>query len=269
MRTFFLIVEKFLKMVSSAQNNTDTLFAKVYKIPVRERWGVLDDFFLVLKAYVEKRDITIDVQDTTAQFFDELFPLVFKHVLNNLGDTEMTEDYRLCLMVNRKELKDQPFGDVPKKFAHSVGKSLGSARDFLLALDAGVAVIDGSDHYQLEHRCSKALTKLEYCSQCQGYMEARPCRGYCFNVMRGCLVDLTELDTPWNQFIDTLETMTSNMRGTYDIENVMRSLHSHISDAVMHALEVGPKFYHKVSLPPPPLQTHSEQTMKGNTTSTD
>ena len=245
----FCIAEKFLAMITLAESNTDALFYEVYKIPLLERREPLQNLFLDLRAYISKLNVTVDVQDSVTEFFDEIFPLVFRHILNSLGDKELSEDYKLCLMeVHKKELHKQPFGDFPKRLAHSLSKSLGSAREFLQAVSLAVEVIDKTDHYKLEHRCSKALTKLEFCGQCQGYPGIKPCRPYCQNVMRGCLAHITTLDSVWNNFADTLDTMTSNMRGTYSIEAVMRTFHMHISDAIMNALDAGPKFYPKVCI---------------------
>lgn len=52
--------------------------------------------------------------------------------------------------------------------------------------------------------CSKALTRMLYCPYCGGFVELKPCRGYCQNVMKGCLANQADLDPEWNVFIGTI-----------------------------------------------------------------
>ena len=49
--------------------------------------------------------------------------------------------------------------------------------------------------------CVKALTKMSSCPACQGLPEIQPCKGYCINVMKGCLAFHSELSDSWNKFI--------------------------------------------------------------------
>lgn len=49
--------------------------------------------------------------------------------------------------------------------------------------------------------CVKALTKMSSCPACQGIPEIQPCRGYCINVMKGCLAFHAQLSDSWNEFI--------------------------------------------------------------------
>ena len=100
----------------------------------------------------------------------------------------------------------------------------------------------------LTQSCQDALTRLEFCGHCDGYTDVFPFKGFFFNVMRGCFAHLTEVNLHWNEFIDSLESLTVNMRGSFDIEEVLRSFHSKVSEAIMHAMETGVKFSRKVSL---------------------
>lgn len=54
---------------------------------------------------------------------------------------------------------------------------------------------------QPKDECVRALTKMSNCPACQGLPEVQPCRGYCINVMKGCLAFHSELSDSWNKFI--------------------------------------------------------------------
>lgn len=42
---------------------------------------------------------------------------------------------------------------------------------------------------------------MSSCPACQGLPEIQPCKGYCINVMKGCLAFHSELEDSWNKFI--------------------------------------------------------------------
>ena len=42
---------------------------------------------------------------------------------------------------------------------------------------------------------------MSSCPACQGIPEIQPCRGYCINVMKGCLAFHAQLSDSWNEFI--------------------------------------------------------------------
>ena len=42
---------------------------------------------------------------------------------------------------------------------------------------------------------------MSSCPACQGLPEIEPCKGYCINVMKGCLAFHSELSDSWNKFI--------------------------------------------------------------------
>ncbi len=232
-------------MVQSAENSTELLFGDVYKIPLKDRHGPIANLFMDIQAYLKKREV--HMHESIAQFFDELFPLVFHHILNDPTVTDLSENYRDCLMEVRQTLYPRPFGEVPNRLAHQLSKSLITAKLFLEALDLGIETINTTDHMILEPQCVKALTRLRYCSHCDGYIEAKPCRNFCYNVMRGCLATVGQVDRHWNEFVDSIKALTNSMNGYYNIKNLLFNLDSRISEAVLHAMETGHKFYSQVS----------------------
>nr|ANS60429.1 GPC3/5 [Platynereis dumerilii] len=236
--------EQYLTLIQVAENNTETLFAESHKIPLAERRSLLENLFLDLQAYVQRREVNL--HESVASFFDDLFPLVFHNILNDPTATSLSEDYKECLTEIRQNLSPQPFGEVPRRLAHQLSKALLTAKTFLESLSLGIEAINTTDHITLEPQCTRALTRLRYCSHCDGFIEARPCRNFCYNVMRGCLAAVGQIDRHWNEFVDSIKALTMNMRGYYSMENVLNSLHTRISEAVLHALETGHKYYAQI-----------------------
>ena len=235
---------QFLRMIAGAENRTDQLLGDVYKIPVSDRHAPLGALFADLQAYVRRRQVNL--HDTIEKFFDELFPLVYHNLLNDPSVTQLDDDYRECLTEARQQLNPRPFGDVPHRLSHTLSQALFSARTFLEALHIGVDAINTTEKIVLEPQCIKAIAKLRYCGQCDGHIGARPCRNFCYNVMRGCLATTAEIDRHWNEFVDSIKMLTNYMQGSYNIEEVLRGLHTRISEAIMHSMETGHKFYAKV-----------------------
>ena len=231
-------------MIREAENNTETLFSEIYKMPLKDRRAPIENLFMDLQAFIKHKEVNI--HESVAQFFDELFPLVFHNILNDPTLTTLNEDYKECLMEIRQQVNPHPFGDNPNKIGHHLSKSLTVARSFLQALALGIEAINTTDYIPLESHCTKAMTRFQHCSACEGYVAARPCKNYCLNVMRGCLATVSQLDSHWNAFVDAVEKLTAHMKGPYSIEDVLHALDKEISAAIMHAMETGHKFYAKV-----------------------
>ena len=189
----------------------------------------------------------VDIETSIERFFDELFPLVFHNIiLNPEVVKELEEDYRDCIMESRDLLTPKPFKDIPTKVAHRVSKSLKIARLFLQSLSIAMETINNSQLQEWDIHCTRALTRLQFCSHCEGHVYLKPCTKFCHNVMRGCLAGVLDLSMSWNQFIEALDLLASTMNGMYNFEKQILTLHQQISNAIMHAMESGPKLYHQV-----------------------
>ncbi len=235
-----------MELIIRARNATETVLTDVYKIPPRYRYAPLESLFMDLQAYVRRREV--NVRESVTMFFDELFPLVFHYQLEDSTRTEMSEDYRECLMEIHQQLVPRPFGEVPHQLAHQLSRSLQFPRTFIEALNLGIETINTTDHISLDTQCTRALTRLRYCGSCDNHVGARPCRNFCYNVMRGCLATVTEIDRHWNEYVDAIKALTTqHTRDVYDAESILHDLSRRISEAILHAMENGHKFYPKVS----------------------
>lgn len=209
----------------------------------------------------------LNLEESVTTFFASLFPLVYHHAVNpHLRD--FSSDYKSCLRATISEI--QPFGDVPRQLAHGISKTMEAMRVLLQALNLGAEVLNSTDTLLMTDsvdghggangaqwsECHTALLRMSYCPTCQGLTRSglKPCSGYCLNVLRGCLTQhASELDLPWNGFVEATERLVVAVKGhdttpaiVLNVEEVIRSLDSRISEAIMYALENGPSLEKKV-----------------------
>ncbi|XP_006823944.1 glypican-5-like, partial [Saccoglossus kowalevskii] len=220
----------------NAEEATNTEMRTLFPKIAIEAHTLTSDLYMDLASYVQGKEV--DVTDSVSSFFDKLFPMVYVHYVNT-RQVGMPEDYRECLMQSQQEIK--PFGEIPHRLALHLQKSLQAARVFIQALNLGIEVINTTDHIVLTRECSKALLKLKYCSSCNGLTMIKPCNSFCRNVMKGCLANVADIDPFWSDYITALDELTEGMRGVYDIQYVVQDMHSKIGDAIMHAMDYGPR----------------------------
>lgn len=189
----------------------------------------------------------IDIKTSVTRFFTDLFPLVYHHVVKTLTK-DFSSDYKVCLKQTINEV--QPFGDIPRQLSQSLAKSLEATRLLFQAFDIGVEVLNTTDTLLTEEggkgnvECHQALMKMTYCPKCLGLSgNAKPCSGYCLNVLRGCLTKyVAELDSPWNSYVEAVERLViavkqHNNEVGVNADAVIRGLDTRISEAIMYAME--------------------------------
>ena len=68
------------------------------------------------------------------------------------------------------------------------------------------------------------------------------------NVARGCLAITSEIDRPWNDLVEILTRVLSNLAdGQISLVDAMNGIDSRLSEALLYALEGGLMFDSKVS----------------------
>lgn len=232
--------ETFLEMVQIAEKNMNTIFSDVYQTMEKMARVPLSQLFADLLAYINGQEI--DLEDRVISFFDSLFPLAYHHASPKQSD--FSETYKECLREKQREIR--PFGDLPGIISAHITRSFEAARTFLQALHLGVEVLNTTEHMDYGPECRKALVRLTYCPHCQGFLAAKPCPGMCLNVMRGCLSSVSELDDSWSEYVSALERLTSGMVGTYNIEQVLSTIDTKISETIMYVMENIPEINKRV-----------------------
>ncbi|RZC31749.1 Glypican domain containing protein [Asbolus verrucosus] len=209
------------------------------------------NYILVNTTQADLSSASIDIKASVSQFFTDFFPLVYHHILfNNNDNKDFAPDYKLCLKKTTETIL--PFGDIPKQIAQSLSKSLEATRLLLQAFRIGTEVLNTTDRLLVDEggknnaECHGALLKMTYCPKCLGLTKhTKPCSGYCLNVLRGCLTKyVAELDSPWNGYVEGIESLVNAMKKNngeagVNADQVIRSLDSKISEALMRAMEKG------------------------------
>lgn len=240
---FFCFTEAFEIVVRHAKNYTNAMFKNNYPSLTPQAFEFVGEFFTDVSLYILGSDINVD--DMVNELFDSLFPVIYTQMMNP-GLPESVLDINECLRGARRDLK--VFGSFPKLIMTQVSKSLQVTRIFLQALNLGIEVINTTDHLKFSKDCGRMLTRMWYCSYCQGLMMVKPCGGYCNVVMQGCMAGVVEIDKYWREYILSLEELVNGMYRIYDMENVLLGLFSTIHDSIQYVQKNGGKLTTTVSI---------------------
>ncbi|XP_051166931.1 division abnormally delayed protein [Leptopilina boulardi] len=257
--------ETVMALARQSENKTLILFDQVYRsIAVLSRPSIIG-LYQAMVDYVSPKNtpdtlqqpLSRDMlQERFTEFFMQLFPIAYHRTVNP-SQQDFTSKFKDCLYKTMDEI--QPFGDIPKQISRSVAKSLEATRVLVQALTLGKTVLDktdsvlfsGTSHHQ--SNCYRALLRMTHCPKCKGISSSvRPCKGFCTNVVRGCLTEpASELDLAWSGYVETVERLVIAVDGVSDplglnAEKAVRQLDTRISDAIMHAMENGPALEEKV-----------------------
>lgn len=244
------------QLARQSENKTLLLFGNVYQRLSVYAKGPIEAFYSDIRQIMLINDTAgqmsgspppgLDIQASTDTFFTDLFPLVYLHAPSNTESVkDFSMEYKSCLKASTKSIV--PFGDIPKQISQSLAKSLEATQVLFHALAVGIEVLNLTDAFEeREHaQCHDALVRLTSCPRCVGLSRARPCAGYCLNVLRGCLTaHASELDAPWNGYVEALEKLVNaikqhNNEAGVNADAVLRELDNRISEAIMHAMTKG------------------------------
>ncbi|VVC43425.1 Hypothetical protein CINCED_3A000668 [Cinara cedri] len=244
--------EHMTHMIRKSKNKTIRVIADVYVSIEGPATGLLDVFYGRLSRYVHEDPETTPVaslEEATSRLFSDLFPVVYRTVAAAAdrldGATEFDEDYVQCLVGKSADIR--PFGDVPSTLAKDISRTFTATNVLVHALRYGGQLVDDEHSrswlgYGNRDQCTAALTRMRQCSWCDG-KDAKPCHGLCVNVIRGCLArETAHLDAPWTGYyeaVDRLVSAINNGQSSVCLEDLLRSLHSRISEAIMYAMNRG------------------------------
>ncbi|XP_025413916.1 division abnormally delayed protein [Sipha flava] len=236
-------------MIRKSKSKTIRVLADVYVSIEGPATSLLDMFYGRLSRYVHEDPETTpasSLEDAASKLFSDLFPVVYRTVavafdkLDN--SSQFDEDYVQCLVGKSFEIR--PFGDVPYMLAKDISRTFTATNVLVHALRYGGQLVDAEHSrswlgYGNRDQCVAALTRMKQCSWCDG-KDSKPCHGLCVNVIRGCLArETAHLDAPWTGYyeaVDRLVSAINNGQSSVCLEDLLRSLHSRISEAIMYAM---------------------------------
>lgn len=247
LKKYIFLSERVLRLLEEAENNTKGLFTTMYKnIPLPSHHTLVANFFLELQLYVRQYDV--DVGASVDRFFNDLFSIIFEHVLLDSEKIDpFNTDYQDCLSNIRSMVYPAPFANYPVQLNNELSRSLSVARLFLGSLDLMYQALDRTDNITLHPGCAEALTNLEFCGHCDGFLRAQPCQDFCLNVMHGCLVGVNDLHPIWSKFLDTLSNFVSTVSAIYNFEQIVPQIYELVANSIRYAISNVEEFYPSVS----------------------
>ncbi|KAM6426981.1 glypican-4 isoform 1-T1 [Liasis olivaceus] len=222
--------EFFRELLENAEKSLNDMFVRTYGLLYMQNSEMFKDLFVELKRYYAGGRVNLEemLNDFWARLLERMFRLVNPQYY-------FSDEYLECVSKYTEQLK--PFGDVPRKLKLQVTRAFVAARTFAQGLAVARDVVAKVSAVNPTPQGVRALTKMMYCPFCRGLVAIKPCYNYCFNVMRGCLANQGELDTEWNNFIDSMLMLAERLEGPFNIESVMDPIDVKISDAIMNMQE--------------------------------
>lgn len=197
------------------------------------------DLYTDLRQYY--RGSALNLEETLSEFWSRLLERTFK---SSSSDVTLSEDYLECVAKQQETLR--PFGDVPRDLKTKVIRAFVTARSFVQGLIVSGEVVRKVSQVPLSPECVKALMKLVYCPHCRGLASVIPCSSYCANVMKGCLANQADLNSEWQNLIDTMIQVASSFSTEPSLDVVLSSIPTRIFEAVYYLKDNMDSFTAKV-----------------------
>ncbi|KAM4555873.1 glypican-2 [Odontesthes bonariensis] len=222
--------EFFRELIDLSEKSMNQMFTKTYGLLFTQNAHVFQELFVELRRYYSGGSVSLTevLSDFWSRLVERVFSLVNPHY-------QFSEDYLECVSKHAEQL--QPFGDVPRKLRVQVSRAFIAARALSQGLATGRDIVNKATKLTAGSECVRGLMRQWYCPLCRGMPSLRPCHPLCLNVMKGCLANLADLDTEWNNFIDALYLVSEKLEGPFNMELAADSISVKVSEAIMHMQE--------------------------------
>ncbi|XP_026178686.1 glypican-5-like [Mastacembelus armatus] len=238
--------ENFESLVTFTSNLTSTLFDSAYSALASDCRPLVFQLFSDIKRHLSG-DPNSSLDSTVRQFYNDLFPLVYRRLLNpgighmssqSLSSTSNHDD---CLRLTQQDVS--PFGLHPRLLVSSLSRALVVGRALSRLLKLAGEVMNVTEKATLSRECGRGLVRMQYCSHCRGLTLIRPCTGLCIDIMRGCMVGMSELGAPWGHLVVMLQRLAATLATSSNHNNMelaLLAIRNHVNDAILHAQLHGP-----------------------------
>ncbi|XP_035503735.2 glypican-5-like isoform X1 [Scophthalmus maximus] len=238
--------ETFESLVSFTSNLTSSLFDSAYSALASDCRPLVSQLFGGIGRHLSG-DSDSSLDGAVRRFYNDLFPLVYRRLLNpGVGHTALrsfsSTTHDDCLRLTRQDVG--PFGPHPRLLVSSLSRALGVGRALSRLLRLAGEVVNATEKATYSRECSRGLVRMQYCSHCRGLTLIRPCTGLCVNVMRGCLVGVSELAAPWGSLVVLLQRLAATLATSSNhnsMELALLAVRNHVNDAILHAQLHGPR----------------------------
>lgn len=219
----------FRNLIKNSEKDLNSMFLKTYGIFYKNNAQVFIDLFRNLNQYYDGKNL--DLTQVMNNFFANLMKQMFQ-LMNTKYKFDKT--FLDCVTQHMDDLK--PFGDEKQKLTVQVKRAFVAARAFVQGLNVAVSVLKQLQGIKATGMCEKEITKLSYCSWCQGRTDLKPCQTFCTDTYKSCF-NLKGVSPAWNSFVNALLDLSGKFEGPFSIENVIDPIGVKISFAIMNFQE--------------------------------
>lgn len=215
----------FLELLNRSAIGLHETFTQTWGLLYLQTSQVFSDLYTDLRHYY--RGSNVNLEEVLNEFWARLLEKLFYQANKQYS---IGEDYLECVSKQIETLR--PFGDTPRAMKLMVTRTFVAARSFVQGLKVSGDVVRKVSQVKLSPVCMRAMMRMTYCPHCRGMASARPCANYCSNVMKGCLANQADLNTEWRHLAETMMQVAGRFDGPTGVDNVVLSIHSHISEAM-------------------------------------
>ncbi|XP_076847722.1 glypican-1 [Brachyhypopomus gauderio] len=222
----------FLELLNGSERWLEEAFIKALGSLYGPNAGVFRDLYADLRRYY--RGAALNLDEVLDEFWTRLLERLLK-ASEPAAASLVSDDFLECASKQTETLR--PFGDAPRELKNRLVRVFIAARAFVQGLNMAGDVVRKVSQVALSPECNRAIMRLVYCPHCRGLGSVKPCANYCRNVMKGCLANQADLDTEWQNLVDTMLRVASSFGAEPSLDVVLHSIPVHISEAVLHLQE--------------------------------
>uniref|UniRef100_A0A3P8SKB8 Glypican-1 n=1 Tax=Amphiprion percula TaxID=161767 RepID=A0A3P8SKB8_AMPPE len=220
----------FQELLNQSTINLQETFTRTWSTLYVQNSQVFTDLYTDLRRYY--RGLNVNLEEVLNEFWARLLERLFYQANKQYF---IGEDYLECVSKQIETLR--PFGETPRTMKMTVTRTFVAARSFVQGLVISGEVVRKVSQVPLNQDCMRAIMRMTYCPHCRGMASARPCTNYCSNVMKGCLANQADLNTEWRHLAETMMQVADRLDGPSGVDNVVLSLPSRISEAMLTMME--------------------------------
>ncbi|KAK3094962.1 hypothetical protein FSP39_008375 [Pinctada imbricata] len=225
--------ERVEELVVRSENNTAQLLSDIYRIPRTQHQAIVNEFYGNIRTYLRHKHVSIYGAVNT--FFDSIFPFVYSSASWKQPASILSEEHKTCLRQSRQDIVPKPFKTFPNNISHGLNRAFSISKSYVDVLSLIVEAINTTDYLNVTEKCQDRITRLQYCSQCQGHVSVKPCKGLCLNSMRQCLAQFSVISEEWSGLVTAMVRLEGGVSQTNSIERMLGDLDTFIDRAIDYA----------------------------------
>lgn len=225
-------LEQYTLLIDTAENKTVAILEQNYNGGSDEWRQAVRRYYDTVRHSIDSDDV--DVSDTSLlhDLLTSIVDLRINETTAALPRGEQSQAQRCLKTVLHRSLPALVTSLHSHDLSEPLRRSTSVARALVRSLTLAARAMDTVSVVQPTEACVSALLRLTYCAHCDGHVTARPCRPFCYTVLRSCLLELTSVDRHYSAFITALHHTAEHTTGQYDLEQTSGLLPTRLYDSL-------------------------------------